>query len=66
MTELKANCLKIGGVPMDGRRHKAEFAGGGGDAMQVKRKKLCQYGVSMKRLKEAHFKVELQGKLQRV
>ena len=48
-----------------GRRHKAELAGGGGDAMQAKGKKLGQ-GVLMKSLKEAHFEVALEGKLQRV
>ena len=41
-----------------------EFAGGGGDTMQDKRKKLGEGGVSMKSLKGAHFEVELQGKLQ--
>jgi len=35
---------------------------GGGDIIQAKGKKLGQ-GVSMKSLKGAHFKVELQGKL---
>ena len=50
---------------MAGKRHKLEFAGGGSDAIQVKGKKLSQ-GVSMKSLKEAHFEVELQEKLQRV
>ena len=48
--------------PIPERRHKAKFAGGGGDAMQVMGKKLGQV-VSMKSLKEAHFEVELQGKL---
>ena len=48
---------------MAGRHHKTEFVGGGGDAMQIKRKKLS-LGVSMKILKRAHFEVELQGKLQ--
>ena len=50
---------------MAGRRHKEELAGGSGDAMQAKEKKLTQE-VSMKNFKGAHFKVELQGKLQRV
>ena len=65
IAELQADCLKTGRAPWPGRRHKAEFAGGGGDAMQDKRKKLGQE-VSMKSLKGAHFEVELQGKLQRV
>jgi len=39
-----------------------KFAGGGGDAMQAKRKKLGQE-VSMKSLRGAHFEVKLQGKL---
>ena len=42
-----------------------ELAGGDGDTMQAKGKKLGQ-GVSMKSLKGAHFEVELQEKLQRV
>ena len=40
MEELEAYYLKIGGAPWPGRRHKAELASGGGDTMQVKRKKL--------------------------
>ena len=63
MTELEADCLKTGGGPWPGRRHKAELASGGSDAMQLKRKKLGQ-GVSMKSLKGAYFEVEIQGKLQ--
>ena len=66
MAELEADCLKAGKAPWPGRRHhKAEFAGGGGDVMQAKRKKLGQR-VSMKSLKGAHFEVELQEKLQPV
>ena len=65
MAELEADCLKTGRAPWPRRRHKAELAGDGSDAMQVKRKKLSQ-GASMKSLKGAHFEVELQGKLQRV
>jgi len=42
-----------------------EFADGGGDAIQAKRKKLGK-GVSMKSLKGVHFEVELQEKLQGV
>ena len=42
MAELEADCLKTGGGPWPGRHHKAKFAGGGGDAMQAKRKKLGQ------------------------
>jgi len=57
--------LKTGGGLWPGRRHKEELAGGSGDAMQAKEKKLTQE-VSMKNFKGAHFKVELQGKLQRV
>ena len=45
------------GPPWPGRSHKTELAGGGGDAMQAKGKKLGQ-GVSMKSLKGAHFEVE--------
>ena len=41
---------------MPRRRHKAELADGGGDAMQAKGKKLSKR-VSMKSLKGAHFKV---------
>jgi len=63
MAELEMDCLKTDRVPWPGRRHKAELAGGGGDVVQAKRKKLSQ-GVSMKSLKGAHFEVELQGKLQ--
>jgi len=59
------NCLKCGRDPWPGRRHKAEFAGDGGDVMQAKGKKLGQ-GVSMQSFKGTHFKVELQEKLQRV
>jgi len=65
MTKLEADCLKTGRAPWPGRRHKAEFAGGGGDAMQAKEKKLGQR-VSKKIMKGAHFEVQLQGKLQRV
>ena len=65
MTELEADCLKTGRAPWLGMRHKAKFAGGDGDAMQAKGKKLSR-GVSMKNLKGAHFEVELHGKLQRV
>jgi len=54
-----------GRAPWPGRRHKAEFAGGDGDAMQAKGKKLGQ-GASIKSLKGAHLKVELQEKLQHV
>ena len=63
MAELEADGLKIGRAPWPGRRHKAELAGGGGDAMQVKGKKLSQ-GVSMKSLKEVQFVIEFQEKLQ--
>jgi len=52
------------GPPWPGRRHKAELAGGGGDAIQAKRKKLSQ-GVSMKSLKRAYYEMEFQEKLQR-
>ena len=65
MAELEADCLKTGKAHWPGRRHKAKFTGGGGDAMQAKRKKLGQR-VSMKSLKGAHFEVEFQEKLQRV
>jgi len=57
MAELEADCLKIGRAPWLGRGHKAEFTGGGGDAMHAKGKKLGQR-VSMKSLKGAHFEVE--------
>ena len=57
MAELEADCLKTGRASWPGRRHKAEFAGGGGDAMQVKGKKVSQ-GVLMKSLKGAYFEVE--------
>ena len=40
MEELEADCLKTGRAPWPGRRHKVEFAGGDGGAMQVKGKKL--------------------------
>ena len=64
MAELEADCLKTGRSPM---AEKASQSGicrqDGGDAMQIKRKKLSQ-GVSMKSLKGAHFEVELQEKLQ--
>jgi len=43
-------------APWSGRRHKLELTDGGGDAMQVKGKKLDQ-GVLMKSLKGAHFEV---------
>ena len=62
MTELEADCLKTGRAPRRGRGHRAEFAGGDGDAMQVKGKKLGQE-VSIKSLKGTHFEVELQEKL---
>jgi len=65
MAELEADCLKTDGVPWSGRCHKAEFACGGGDAMQAKGKKLGQR-VLMKSLKGAQFEMKLQGKLQRV
>ena len=39
------------GAPWSRRRHKAELASSGSDAMQVKEKKLGQCGVSMKSLK---------------
>jgi len=42
-----------------------KLAGGGGDAMQSKGKKLSKR-VSMKSSKGAHFVVELQEKLQRI
>ena len=58
MAELEVDCLKTGRDPWPGRSDKAEFTGGGDDAMQAKRKKLSQ-GVLMKNLKGAHFKVEL-------
>ena len=60
MTELEADCLKTDRAPWPRRRHKAELAGGGSDAMQVKGKKLG-HGVSMKSLKGAHFEVDFQG-----
>ena len=60
----EANCFKTGRAPWPERRHKAEFASGGSDAMQIKRKKLGQGRVSMKSLKGTYFEVELQGKLQ--
>ena len=63
MVELEVDCLKTDRAPVAGRRHKAEFAGGGGDAMQTTKKKLGQGGVSIKSLKGAHFEVELQEKL---
>jgi len=65
MAELKADCLKTGRAPWLGRRHKAELADGGSDAMQAKGKKLGQR-VSMKIVKGAHFEVKLQRKLQQV
>ena len=40
MAELEADCLKTGRALWLGRRHKVEFAAGGGDAMQAKGKKL--------------------------
>jgi len=64
MKKLEVGCLKIGRAPWPGRCHKAEFASGGGDAMQVKEKKLGQ-GVSIKNLKGAHLEVELQGNCNR-
>ena len=63
MAELAADYLKIRRASWPGRRHKTELAGGGGDAMQGKGKKLSQ-GVSMKSLKGARFEVEIQEKLQ--
>ena len=65
MAKLEVDCFKTGRTPWSGRHHKVKFAGGSGDAMQVKGKKLGQE-VSIKSLKGAHFEVELQGKLQRV
>ena len=62
IAELEADCLKIGRAPWPGRHHKAELAGGSGDAMQAKEKKLGRK-VSMKSLKGAHIEVELQNKL---
>ena len=59
MVELEADCLKTDRAPWPERRHKAEFAGDGGDAMQAKGKKLGQQRVSMKSLKGAYFEVEL-------
>ena len=56
MAKLEADCLKAGRAPWPGRCHRAKFTGGGIDAMQAKRKKTGQ-GVSMKRLKGAHFEV---------
>ena len=58
MSELKENYLKTGRASWPGRRHKAELAGGGGNAMQAKGNKRSQR-VSIKSLKEAHFEVEL-------
>ena len=65
MAELEADCLKTSRAPWPGRRHKAKFAGGDGNVMQAKRKKLG-LGLLMKSLKGAHFEVELQEKLQRI
>ena len=62
MTVLEADCLITGKDHGRERRHKVKLAGGGGDAMQVKRKKLGQR-ISMKNLKRSHFEVEFQGKL---
>ena len=59
------DCLKTGRASWPGRRHKAKFFGGDGDAMQANGMKLDQ-GVSMKSLKGAHFEVELQRKLKPV
>ena len=65
MAELETDCLKTGMAQWLGKHHKAEFTGGGSDAMQAKENKLGQ-GVLMKSLNEAHFEVEFLGKLQRV
>ena len=42
MAKLKADYLKTSGASWPKRRHKAKLAGGGGDAIQVKGKKLGQ------------------------
>jgi len=59
MADLEADCLKTDRGPMVRKGHKAEFAGGGCDAMQVK-------GRIWSFIEQAHFEMELQGKLQRV